>query len=230
MKRTILIILISLILIILTGCQNPLSPVLDQMSETTDYYPIKVGNKWIYYIHNSSSEGKLSITVTGTEVIEGKNAFILIKKSGTTERQLALVKEKDGIYGYRGFDSGSRINVIANGWYKILPYPLLEGNSWNLVNTHQFAAPSYLDFVETETWTVLKRDDLTVRAGTFENCYYIEYQYHAHYTHEDPFIPDLDLEYYENTWYAPNVGIIKNKRWGSFIPDPENWELESYRR
>lgn len=228
MRRTISVIILALILVILNGCDNPLSPVLDQISESTDYSPLNIGSQWVYDAHNSNSTSVITLTVDRMEVVEGKNAFIVVKEEGLITTETAYVKETDGIYRYEENTSTRKSPVLNSGWYKTLPYPLLKGNSWILTVDNEKSDPSAYDVFETMIWTITEKSDMTVGAGTFENCYKVEYSYTAEYTNENPLLPDFDIEYYENSWYAPDVGIIKHKQWGTLVPDPKYWELKSY--
>lgn len=137
---------------------------------TKDFFPLKVGNKWIFEGHMYSATDSAAIKseqeITGTDAIGGKDVFVFIQKvvsyvffpiNDTFEFvDTSFIKEdKDTIWSYATkTDSTPMIVAIL---------PLEADKSW----TQIFGS-------DTIKSTVKAQEDITVPAGTFKSCWKIE--------------------------------------------------------
>ncbi|MCX7757379.1 MAG: hypothetical protein N2166_03590 [candidate division WOR-3 bacterium] len=161
-----------------------------------DYYPLKVGNKWTYtgYVAmvSDATEDTTQTFIQQREIArsfkEG-NIETFVEGIKTTSHLLPPYSPSDttivtieSVYVFTRNDT-----MFQNGRVTLV-YPLEENKTWG---------DSSIGY-----YTVLNKEDVTVAAGNFRNCWKIRY------------VIDEDTSYF---WLANNVGLVKlSQDWSIF--------------
>jgi len=197
---------IFLILVLALGCENSFSTRI-----TSDYFPLKKGNKWIYNVQGENNY-QIEIKVTGTESIQGDSIFLVntggeIKRfqrePGTASRMRELFTTCDG-------------EKVSFGtiFEPYLLLPPIEGEKWE--KEFRFNSIYHGDTIEKKF--SVKIDSLInttviLNSENYKNVYRLR----------RTIIEDSDsLIQYE--WFAPNIGLIKKE----ILSDSVFWELASF--
>ena len=195
------LVLISLILVLVSGCSNPFSAKI-----SADYFPLRVGNRWVYRIEEEGSRQLIM------EVLNYDSLY-----SVSVEGQEQLMERKMGVVNIVSelitTYQGDRVS-FGKIYEPYLILPFINHDSWS----EQFTL-----------WTVYKGDTLyknliinidsvgilsiDVPFGKFDNTYRLK---RTRIEDEDTVIS------YE--WFAPNIGLVRKE-----IPaDSLIWELEDF--
>jgi len=153
-----------------------------------DYFPQKVGNKWIYRVTDEEGTAKDTITVevVGTTTLQnGETASIWVYSDvyqfsfygyiGT----LYLVTRGDTLVYYR--------RDYQNNLHPILGYivPFQVGDIWGGMS-------------HTPSVTVLEYNSISIDIGTFPGAYQMEH-----------IIPGFESYDWSYNWIVPRVGLVK---------------------
>ncbi len=164
-----------------------------------DYYPLKVGNLWKYEGYTTMQDTttttidttamtKYESEITGTAQIGGKDVFVTVLKTTrysywpmvdtTVTYDTSYTKEeKDTIWSYETLaDTMPTISMVL---------PLELNKTWMQVSG-----------TDTVTYTVKAKEDMTVPAKAYSNCWKVEMKMSG----------SDEKAYY---WYADGVGLIK---------------------
>ena len=203
--KNYLLILVLSVLVILAGCWD--SDDDDHNGGGTsstymgsDYYPLNVGNRWVYNLDTVEVVNETYTFTDGTG--QRINNWSLV----CAEEDAFIAESQHGIEVYGLYD-------VQDGQYYGIsdldvqpPFILLEkemevGDSWVMNSVGG-------DFSFTFTFTGL--ETVTVPAGTFTDCLKLE------------FSMDEDLTYYMGVYYyAKDVGIVKIERTSESPPGNE---------
>jgi len=143
-----------------------------------NYIPLTVGNWWEF----QKGTDTLRIDVLSTKIhTSGKEVFCVYENLWTYTDTCYLLEEDDKLYCYETL--ADTIPMI------LLELPLELDKSWEVMK---------LIITDTTIITakVVAKENLTLPAGDFSDCYKFQIFYDA----------DPQDEYY---WYAPNVGLVK---------------------
>jgi hypothetical protein len=182
------------LLLTLTGAgQTPF------ISPAVNYFPLDVGNKWIY---TSFVRGKYRTDeIIGTEIINGITTYIeegIEPDPDNYHEKLWLTYDSSSVLLYRMWNNEGAdpaIDVTPPGaWLSLNPQ---VGDTWALT-------VSNLGTMNVEVLSV--NDTVTVPAGTFTNCIKVQFT-----SSGDVSIKD----------YAPGVGLIRYEELA-----PDNWVEE----
>ena len=191
-----------------------LSAFVPLEAETSDYFPLDVGNVWVY-TPSFGVKGDRVDSIIGTETIEGVHTYIWNRQEAADDnynekRWLA----KDGTYlsvlRYFGNEGFAGAVVPSQRWAMLKLSPAL-GDTWT-------ANIDLGNFHVNATYYVESTDDsIDVLAGSFQNCLRIGQSY------EITEGGDIDYEY-EKVWYAPGVGPVLYGKYS------DNWDALTFRQ
>lgn len=168
-----------------------------------DYYPLAVGNKWVY----KDKKGN-TITFEIIDTIDVSGTKVFVKKTTTSEIEDAInysyiSKGNDVINQHAvGGSSAGDDTLIFSPILPLYKFPLIPDESWD--TEFQVNVPDGF-FVGSgkATYRVLSEENISVKAGAFENVFQVE----------EDFIWEIFGQQIDHTiskqWLAPNVGIIK---------------------
>jgi hypothetical protein len=192
------LILILLIPLLLSACEN--STENKPPEAYTGSFPNKVGDQWVYAVHDSLSGtvDTLTVSVIGTTTGNGKDLNIWVRKSHTYNDTLYVYLDNSTVYYY----NDPYPNVVD---HKIV-FPLEVGKTWT--NPDQVSDSSIVKSTEP----------VSVPADDFLNAFRIERNWGG-----------FNVYGYSITWFVENVGIVKfYRRIQGFDNIKETWELLSY--
>jgi hypothetical protein len=176
-KRAILILVLGVTL--LTGC-NILQPT-GPTGGGREYFPNADGNSWTYLqTYSTTTETATQrLTISGTHTFDSITAQIMVSEYLTTTSistsEILYVVSDAGVYIY-GFLSSPTTEATT-----VCSFPLYVGNKW-----------TFFGSAEAE---VEEKEDISVHAGDFTNCYRVLYT------------DGSSGSMY--AWFAPDAGIIK---------------------
>ena len=165
------------VLVVLVGS------AVGQAPATTDLFPVKVGNKWVYKINDQD----VTVTVSGTEKFGDQECYKFDTAVGGQVKQTELYCVKsDGVYRVRVGDKKIEPPV------RVLALPAKKDTSWDVdskVGTEAIKGK----FKVTDEKAKLKVGGADVEAVLVEG-------------------PDFDIAQTKTVirqWFAPNRGIVK---------------------
>lgn len=182
--------------------------------KTADYYPLGQGDTWTY--RETEEDGEIEYetkTVSGTETIDGVVATKVLEDSDEYE----LFTNSNGITFYKSYDINEEDGVVEEE-VDILDPPLIyvptevsigTKHTFNSTIRHTENGFSATGTISIET-TVEGIENVTVPAGTFENCLKIKIKRN---------VASSDGSHTESTestiWLAKGVGIVKDTGQGT---------------
>lgn len=207
-----------------------------------NYYPLAVGNKWIY---RDAEDTEIIFEIIDTIQIQlagGKTVKSYVLQKTNTAEELENVSD----YSYLGheLDDNGDITAIVQHAQNITPgtedtmmfvpyiplykFPLIPGWKWS-VNFQAKLVPELFPFgYGIDDFEVLSEETVTVPAGTYENVFQVQESFHWLFDLEGPNF-DLDISDIQK-WVAPDVGIIKftQTQIRGGMPVESEFELISY--
>lgn len=173
-----------------------------------DYYPLAVGNKWLY-VDEKGNEIKFEIIDKIT--IEGKDVeSYVLEKTNSAEGLENVVsysyigKRSDGIDQYgSNVAPGSSDTLVFEPSLPLYSFPLIPGKSWRVEFTGRLPEGYFIGQGTAEYEVISEEKSMTVPAGTFHNVFRVR----------ETFAWNLIGQSLDQTvadkWLAPDVGIIK---------------------
>lgn len=173
-----------------------------------NYYPLAVGNKWVYVDENDET---VEIEVVDTIEIENEDITSYVLQTSTTDPGVPdgvvnfsyVGRINDGINQHAvNVIFGSGDTLIFDPWLPLYSWPLIPGREWST----QFKARVQDGFFVgegTAKYRVIDESTMTTAAGTFEHVFQIEETFKW-----TLFDQELDTTVVRK-WLAPNVGIVK---------------------
>jgi len=164
-----------------------------------EYYPNFIGNKW--RLRNATSGEERIVRITENKMILGQETNLLERETKHNIDKLYIATESDGTLKLYS----SEINVGFFGTLTFhynppevfMPYPLNVGTTWTVAGQTKVI---WATISSSTVATVEAKEDVTVPAGTFRNCFKIRQEYTT---------APLDVNVTTYMWLAPNVGLIK---------------------
>jgi len=166
----------------------------------TNTFPNKVGDEWIYAIHDSLTNNvdTMIVKIVGTTVGNGKEFTIWARRSNMYNDTLYVIVDNNTVYYY----TDPYPNVVDHK----IEFPLEVGKYW--INHDQISDSSVVKSLEP----------VTVPADNYPESYRIERNWGG-----------FNVYGYSITWFVDNVGIVKmNRRIQGFDRIKESWELLTY--
>lgn len=191
MKKTILCALFAALLLVGAGC--------DIFGGDPDWYPTSVGSSWRYEgtttFETDADTLMTQVTnlrVTGTaELAAGGNAAVFVATDSVRQRlpwdtllvthdTSWVLKTADWVLDFEGPNDDAPDTMLA--------LPLEQAKTWQVFAT-----------ADTTVWaTVVGRQDVAVPAGSFKDCWEVEYEYTAG-------AESFKMSY----WYADGTGWVR---------------------
>lgn len=171
MHKKILIFLFILIISFL-NCDDDTT----QNQTTSESYPLEVNNEWIYYDDNANMYHRYEISGT-SEHDQGFTTYNMnFYEDGVYQQTYHYYEDETGLYNY--------LSLTEDTHRTYLSYPLFVGKEWK--DTYYGTEMVY---------NCTRQLDLTVPAGTFEDCYEITLT----------IIDTVSMTYY----FKEDVGFVK---------------------
>ncbi len=192
------VLLLLIIPLLLSACEN--STENNPPEVNTSSFPNKVGDYWVYAVHDSvaGSIDTLTVRIVGTTTGNGKDLTIWTRKSNSYNDTLYVNVDKSTVYYYED----AYPNVVD---HKIV-FPLEVGKTWK--NPDQIY----------DSTIVKNKEPVSVPADNFSDAFRIERNWGG-----------FNVYGYSVTWFVGNVGIVNMyKRIQGFDNIRETWELVSY--
>jgi hypothetical protein len=189
------LLLVFIIPLLLTACEN--STETNPPPDSTNTFPNKVGDQWIYSVYDSLSHSvdTLIIRIVGMTVGNGKDLTIWTRKSNFYNDTIYVYVNRDTVYFY-----DDAYPIVAD--HKI-EFPLEVGKYW--INTDQVSDSSIVKNIES----------VTVPVDTYSSAYRIERDGGS-----------FNVYGHSVTWFVDNIGIVKlYQRIQGFDNIKETWEL-----
>jgi len=172
-----------------------------------DYYPLAVGNTWIYLDGNGNM---LTFKIVDKIKIEGTDEESFVMEKSSSDPNLRglntyayLGKHPDVIYQHAASVApGSPDTIIFVPWLPLYKLPLIPGNSWSADFKVKLPEGYYVGEGRAE-YEVVDESTLTVPAGIFEHVMQVKETFSWTLMGQT-----LD-ETISRKWLAPDVGIIK---------------------
>ena len=169
----------------------------------------KIGDQWVWSYRMDDTTATLTEEVTGEETVEGRDCYILdmsfdpvmssthdgivytttsMKYWNDKATSLLGVKH-EYTTSYNGQTSTSTMTFSYNPWTSIFPLEIGKEVETERTSTQYVDGEQYGDTgVDTEKYTVVSKEDVTVAAGTF-SCWKITYY-------------DSSLDTTQTMWYS----------------------------
>ncbi len=168
-----------------------------------DYYPLSIGNKWIYKDENNNT-----ITFDILDIIDVMGTKVFVKQTTTSGYEGAVnfsyvAKSEKGIDQYAlGGASVGDDTIIFSPTLPLYKFPLIPGETWETEFEVKLPDGYYVGNGKA-VYEVISEEDLTVPAGSFSNVFQVK----------EDFSWELLGQKLDHTisrqWLAPNVGIVK---------------------
>lgn len=226
MKTRISICLILLIfLAIVISCDQD-----DSVGESPDYIPNEEGYSWTYEVEdNTLAEYTRTTAVNGTRDVGGTTCQIMettntnnsnISRTFFTDNEVNTVT----IYGYENVVGGIPYPIYLDTPFAYY-YPYVVGANFTLIN-EEGMKPTEFPFLFFEDddidndgtddsidvfiqLTIEKQENVSVPAGTFENCFKIhsdgDLVFHL------SLLGDYDVNMDVYSWFKPYIGRVKEE-------------------
>jgi hypothetical protein len=192
------IIIILVIPLLLSACEN--STENNPPETNTGSFPNKVGDQWVYAVHDSltGSVDTLTVSIVGQTRGNGKDLTMWVRRSTVYNDTLYVYVDRNTVYYYQD----AYPNVVD---HKIV-FPLEVGKTWT--NPDQVSDSSI----------VKNKEPVSVPADNFVSAFRIERNWGG-----------FNVYGYSVTWFVENIGIVKMyRRIQGFDNIRETWELISY--
>ena len=173
-----------------------------------DYYPLAVGNKWLY----EDEEGnEITFEIIDKVWIEGYNIeSYVLEKTNSAEGLENVVsysyigKRPDGIDQHgTNVAPGSDDTLVFEPWLPLYNFPLIPGNSWKVDFTGKLPEGYFIGQGIAEYEVLSEEENMTVPAGTFNHVFCVRE------TFEWSLIGETLDTTIADKWLAPDVGMIK---------------------
>lgn len=168
-----------------------------------DYYPLSIGNKWIYKDKNNNI-----ITFDIIDIIDVMGTKVFVKQTTTSGYEGAVnfsyvAKSEKGIDQYAlGGASAGDDTIIFSPTLPLYRFPLIPGETWE--TEFEVKLPDgYFVGNGKAIYEVISEENLTIPAGSFSNVFQVK----------EDFSWELLGQKLDHTisrqWLAPDVGIVK---------------------
>lgn len=168
-----------------------------------DYYPLSVGNRWVY---KDKNDNIINFDIIDTIDILGTKVFV--KQTITSGYEGAInysyvSKNEKGIEQYAlGGASAGDDTIIFSPTLPLYKFPLIPGETWE--TEFEVKLPDgYFVGNGKAIYEVISEENMTVPAGSFSNVFQVK----------EDFSWELLGQILDHTisrqWLAPNVGVIK---------------------
>ncbi len=160
----------------------------------SDYYPLAVGNYWVYE-HNTVVSDSITVSTYDSSVIISETSFQDMQLfTGKSFTGISLENLTDSVQFFIASKDNRIYRILDTTFFDSVRYEskhsYTDGEQWNTG-----AGELVVEFLD---------GPVTVNAGTFDACFHVFYEF------------CLAETYFERK-YAPDVGMIYAKRnWGDY--------------
>jgi hypothetical protein len=197
--------------------QPPGPSYIDLPGQASKYYPLAIGNTWQYFvtINETGQPAQTEYTYTNiSKITDFNNASVYnVKQDLLTlayeNENLFYSEEDDGIYFHGVFDENwdgegysGKLTVTAPVLF--LKSAFIVGDTWATTTDIVIEEEGVVTDIVPSTWnySVIAVEDVTVPAGTFQNCFKILMEV----TSGDSVTIQSEI-----LWFAKDVGIVKRE-------------------
>lgn len=188
MKKKLCLLIFCLFLGLFTDKSNAV--------QTEDYFPMNVGNRWVYQtritVNEKFLDAEMESRIVGTQEIDGVQTYVFNSSiGGKLSQKDYYEKNQQGVFHHRSFSGGVLSDIKPA--LKLMEFPVQTGQSW----TWDGVVGGITGKFEV---AVLSQEKITVKAGTFQT-----YKIKMEGKKED------DSTISSTYWCAPNVGTVKQE-------------------
>jgi hypothetical protein len=198
-KYLIVIELILILPLLFVACEKS-SVTNPPTTANTSSFPNKVGDKWIYAVHDSinNSIDTLVIEIVGTVSINNQTLSVWLMNSNSYKDSSFVSADSESVVFYQ-----DRNATLTDHKYEL---PLVVGNYW------------YNPGQQFDSTIVKSKEEVTVPANVFPEAFKLERKWGSFNVYGN-----------SDTWIVNNIGIVKlyRKIYG-YDNINETWELLSY--
>jgi len=200
MKKNVLFLTTLLLFVGISLAINP-----------SHYYPMTVGNTWVYDV-TGGPDGDYTETnqVTHNFLDEGYQTYVSVNSNtlypDEPDTSLTQIRE-NGVYIYMNL-----MDEETGDYLKFIPNPFDIGESWTVfamdTNISEDGFDYHIEFAIT--MAALGYDDVSVAAGSFDNCIHLLSLYESIYEYSY-----FGMTFADTTcdttymWAARDIGIVK---------------------
>lgn len=186
-KAVLSLAVIIIIAAIISSCAPAVKAPEEQVPVAKDdislYYPLKVGNEWIY-----DGEGNEYASYTQKVTYSKDNKFqVMIDNGGTRSANIYAIKDDALVHTYMEgevYDEKNVLDIEENFDETIIKLPVEVGNKW-------VSSENSYEIIDINA-------SVTVPAGTFQDCIVIKEVY-------------KDKTAYRNYYIKKGVGLVKSE-------------------
>ena len=172
-----------------------------------NYYPLAVGNQWIFVDEN---ENTITMSLIDTIPIEHTDITSYVLQTVTTDPG---VPEGVSNYAYigrieNGIDQhglnvvfGSAETMVFDPWLPLYRFPLIPGESWE-TKYEGFTTDGFYIGEGKASYRVVDETTLDTPAGTFEHVFQVEETFEWKILNQEV---DTTIS---RKWLAPDIGIV----------------------
>ncbi len=197
--------------------QPPGPSYIDLPGQASLYYPLAIGNIWQYFvtINETGLPTQTEYTYTNiSKITDFNNTSVYNVKADLLtlayENENSFYSEEDdGIYLHGFFDENSdgegfSVKITVTSPVLFLKSTFIVGDTWSTTTDMVFEEEGVVTDTIPSTWkySVMAVEDVTVPAGTFQNCYKVLLEVSS----GNP----VTIEK-ETVWLAKEVGIVKRE-------------------
>ena len=197
-----MIIRVFLSMVFVASCLG----VWDMRANAADYFPLAVGNCWVYRPSYGNSGDRID-SIIGSETVNGVRTYIWNRKEAPDDNydeKRWIAKDASGLKVYKIWGNEGPISqaVTLDPPWVMLKFEPKKDDTWifemDVDNVH-FKVTYSIEAID---------DVITVPAGSFNNCIRLRQL--------DETTIDGTTEYgYYRYWYAPNVGPIRYTKYSA---------------
>lgn len=185
-----------------SGCSKD---TLKPNTQATEYFPNKVGDKWVYSVYDSTKKrmDDVSVEITGTTTLpKGELANIWIYKYPDRVDTNFVFQSGDTVKFVPALDINPNDYVVKETYV----FPLSVGNSW----TNLFLYDSV---------HVTKKTQISINNLQFDSTYFLIEKGQT-----------FNYFIYAEEYFKPMIGMVQLSRYeyNFFTPDNKVWYLKDY--
>jgi len=214
-----------------TDAVNKTIEVIVWLPRPGNYYPLAIGNKWVF---EDEEENLITFEIIDKLKIENTDSETFIMEISNSDPELPegfvtysyVNKRSDGMGIEQHAASaapGSPDTLIFTPWLPLYNFPLIPGESWELEFRVKLPEGFFVGDGKAK-YEVISEENVTVPAGTFEHVLSVRETFEWQLMGEK-----LD-QTVSTKWLAPNVGMVmieqEQTRGGQTVPS--KLKLESF--
>ena len=183
-------------------------------SQAQNYYPDDFGNTWI--LHSTDGIDERVVTIEGPETIGTESlkvisdgTYPISNPTSNTPNKFFIKTEPHGVLIVRAIASVAILGQITIDYSPpetFLPLPIGVGSEWTVSGEATASLLGLAIKIEaTNTAKAAAIEDVTVPAGTFQDCLRIEQQLQTQLSPALATFPSTS----STMWLAPDVGLVQ---------------------